>query len=413
MTECGVCCGVVKKCGSCVYCGFTTCRPCVQRYLLELPVSAKCMSCSKVWNRETIEKVASASFSNGAYKTHKENLLFEQQKALMPSLQNKVANLNKIDKIGRLIRDMEFYHKNLPRKDPEKAVIMTNILQLQQLSNNPMSKPPEDETTDVVRKCPCDNCKGFLNRKWKCKLCDTTICAKCNEPKKSDHKCDPDMVETIKLIKKDTKGCPKCGTMISKISGCSQMWCPDCHTTFDWNTGHIDTGIQHNPHYFEYMRKNGGLARQPGDGGCNHDNGLPPWRDLMTMYAQHHLDKVTNIYRGVIHLMEVELNKYRSPFNWRQTSETLLINYMRNRLSEDAFKDKLQREDKFREKIQEFRHVCEMFRDVCGDNMRQLILDNDYETFFVKTESIKIYTEECLNKVGNIYKCVVPKINLS
>lgn len=40
------------------------------------------------------------------------------------------------------------------------------------------------------------------------------------------------------------------------VRNCSQVWCTNCHTAFDHKTGIIDTGVIHNPHYFEWMRKN-------------------------------------------------------------------------------------------------------------------------------------------------------------
>ena len=43
--------------------------------------------------------------------------------------------------------------------------------------------------------------------------------------------------------------------MISKIDGCNQMWCTQCHVAFDWKTGAIQNSV-HNPHYFEWLRKN-------------------------------------------------------------------------------------------------------------------------------------------------------------
>jgi len=64
-------------------------------------------------------------------------------------------------------------------------------------------------------------------------------------------------VESVKLKKKDTMGCPSCGVRIYKIEGCDQMWCVECHTPFSYKTGDIVKGVVHNPHYYEYIREHG------------------------------------------------------------------------------------------------------------------------------------------------------------
>ena len=54
-----------------------------------------------------------------------------------------------------------------------------------------------------------------------------------------EHKCNEDDINTAKLLKKDTKYCPKCNFGITKISGCDVMFCTQCNTSFNWKTMEI------------------------------------------------------------------------------------------------------------------------------------------------------------------------------
>lgn len=82
-------------------------------------------------------------------------------------------------------------------------------------------KAPTAEKSKFVRKCADPECHGFLSSRWKCGLCDKWTCSDCHEIKSDDdHKCDQNNVATVKLLSKDTKGCPKCQTMIYKTDGC-------------------------------------------------------------------------------------------------------------------------------------------------------------------------------------------------
>ena len=88
--------------------------------------------------------------------------------------------------------------------------------------------------------CPREECRGFLSTQYKCEICKFHTCPHCLEvigESKEGHECDPDTVATAEAIKAQSKPCPKCGTRISKISGCDQMWCISCHTAFSWRTG--------------------------------------------------------------------------------------------------------------------------------------------------------------------------------
>ena len=80
------------------------------------------------------------------------------------------------------------------------------------------------------------------------------------------HECNPDDVASAQAVRRDAKPCPKCSMAISKIDGCDQMWCVGCKTAFSWRTGKIQTGVIHNPHFFEWQRNGGRLMYLGGNG---------------------------------------------------------------------------------------------------------------------------------------------------
>jgi hypothetical protein len=115
---------------------------------------------------------------------------------------------------------------------------------------------------NFVGKCPISDCMGFVGMDHVCGLCKVEVCKDCMEPKKSDHTCNTDNILNVRALRKEAKPCPKCAAMISKIDGCDQMWCTQCHTAFSWRTGAEET-LVHNPHFYEWMRRTG-QHMQPG-----------------------------------------------------------------------------------------------------------------------------------------------------
>jgi hypothetical protein len=134
-----------------------------------------------------------------------------------------------------------------------------------------------EEKLKIMTKCVEPNCKGFVMSNWECGMCSKKYCEKCHivveDENKDEHVCDENVVKTIETIMNTTRPCPTCATHIHKINGCSQMWCPSCKTVFNYNTGNIEKGIIHNPHYFEWIRKNQKIGRavRPTDTNCNRN----------------------------------------------------------------------------------------------------------------------------------------------
>ena len=107
-----------------------------------------------------------------------------------------------------------------------------------------------------------------------------------------------------------------------KSSGCDQMWCVSCHTTFDWKTMQIKTsGILHNPEYFRYMRENGiAIPRNPNDNQCV-DEYEEAYRALTTINASYiKEEKKQKDMKKRIDKGKDELAKYYLTYNLQSRS---------------------------------------------------------------------------------------------
>ena len=232
----------------------------------------------------------------------------------------------------------------------------TVTMELRETMNLYGGRAAAAQKREFIMRCPADGCRGFLSTSYKCGTCEAWACTQCHvsvgKEKECGHVCDAGMVETAKAIKEETRPCPKCGTRIFKIDGCDQMYCvmDGCHTAFSWNTGQIATGVIHNPHYLEWLkRKNGGLEREAGDIPCG---GLPTtWqmvgaiRDLQIENALTTV--ILETFRNFQELIEYRLPDY--PFRLPQlANKEDDVDYLLNEISEDVWQARLEKtETKF------------------------------------------------------------------
>jgi hypothetical protein len=373
------------------------------------------MQCKHAWNREFIDSACTKTFRDKQLKKHREEMLFERQKCLLPQTQEIVARRRQV----KAIRDEIAIAQNMI--DEIRRGINASIAQIHIIENTP-NNSFRTERKQFVRKCPVSECRGFLSTQWKCGTCESRICPDCNEVKQEDHECDPGNVETVRLLKKDTKPCPSCGTMIFKISGCSQMWCPDCHTAFDWNTMQIETGRIHNPHYYEFHQRGGHAARDHGDIPCG---GVPTVQDLYNIFkgdrmgvpvhrVGYHVPAHAKVFFDVLRLVnhfEQDELRYRYRFHQEPDYTCARVDYLMNTLSEQDFKLKLQRDEKAREKVRDIGNILTMFNNTASDILRQLVLEvSRHEEFAAILEELRVYTNDVLNVISSRYSCTTPFI---
>ena len=489
--DCSICCEKFNKstlkpitCGFCV--NFTACLSCVKRYLLETTQTAHCMNCKHEWSRVTLMENIPKTFIGVEYKKRRQELILEMEKSMMPATQPYVEieiERNKIHELTKEIQQIRYkkysintysdlfleYELECVRKEHYIKCICRDIRdRTARLTGN--HNRNRDNRAQFIRKCPVEDCKGFLSTGWKCGICKTKVCAKCNEIKKRGtglegtnegtnegnedegeeqkegeeefnplgHVCDPNNVETAKLLKHDTKACPKCAAMIFKIDGCDQMFCTQCHTAFSWNTMQIETKIIHNPHYFQYLRDQANgreIARNPLDNPCAE---ILPDGEAFNMETIHYISALLNDLPSfnvsksdgeptmvrIRKVVEKEMqlcnhvvgNHYERevPIN---ANRDIRIQYMMNLMPEDKYKQILQVREKQLEKTREFEMIFRTYVTAARDIILNYVNSTTKEErnarkleVYDELHNLRHYINDCFAKLQPVFGCKVWQI---
>ena len=278
-TDCPICCNTMTKSETitCDYCQNDSCRECFQRFLLDSD-KPKCMHCNVSLKIETILLNSDKSWFSSEYKSHRKDQLMKIEKGKFQSTQlaanaySKAQTCKHTTCLNGLLDNFDpYFGRFLNNRQWERAkraerIVINAIVCIQQFGRGwedfdfESGEPRRIESLKRVDfACPVNGCHGFVSES-ECNMCFSKICDDCHEPinKTTVHFCNPDTVSSIKAIFKEARPCPKCAALISKIEGCDQMFCTQCHTTYSWNTSAVvDEGAwHHNPHYLQWVKDN-------------------------------------------------------------------------------------------------------------------------------------------------------------
>ena len=406
----------------CCFCEKSACRRCIQIFLTTTTNDPHCMHCNKVWEREFIDDNLTMTYRTSDYKKHRENVLLDREIALMPATQGRAEQIRSAEKMEKEL--IPPFNTELTKLYKEQAEITKKINRAQQLRGDALyqirllrsgqGEKAKTEST-FIRKCPDAECRGFLSSAWKCGLCSKWACPECHELKgenrDAEHTCDPNNVATAKLLAKDSRPCPGCATVITKIEGCDQMWCPQCHTPFSWRTGQKETGVVHNPHFYEWQRKqNGGVApRVAGDVACG---GIPHYNDFRNSlrgFLPKEIELVMQFHRILNHVQHAELARYHNVFN-EADNQDLRIQYLLGHIDADLLKVNVQAKEKKREKERAVRRALEVLVQAGTDLCRRIMAEVDVDkkrAILDEVDALRIYVNELLTKVYNRMKLSV------
>jgi hypothetical protein len=461
MPDCSICCEKLNKssrspinCKTCISNETIVCQTCAKRYILDQPNDASCMVCKVEWDREFLAENFTKTFISKELKVHRENYLMDKQIAMLPATQEFAEQLKMIDGFEKqrliLMEKKKVLEKQIKKILKDVRTIDMEINDLRREAYNGNNTQAQDSKPKFTYKCPVENCNGFLNSSYNCGICENDICRHCMEIKEEEHTCEEEKKETVKLLNKDTKPCPKCGQLIFRSGGCEQMYCITCHTAFSWRTGQIERGHVHNPEYYRWMRENGrDIPRDPND--IAYDpcgNNVPEYTEVLRVIriwfpATNNPDRVfqrehyRNYYGREIYQDQVETvklsNMHRmighiTHINERYNTElrhqdgelrNMRAHFILNKITREDFKKKLQMMEKKNEKSKKMNDIWNVLRfvlieivgrimeiDINQVNRRQEIVD-----IINEAEKSRRYCNRSFEKVGKLFGMVYPGIN--
>jgi len=475
--ECQICViemkGVKRAPLKCMYCDFVSCLECCKKYILEQPVP-QCMNaksiCSREWTRKFLVDNFPHHFLNTQYKKHRENVLLQQERALFVETQPYVINQVETEKV---FTEMSKINQQITALNKIYGSHLRTYRNLCQRSIH--------ERQTYTRCCPKDGCKGFLTQQWKCGICETKYCRHCHQETSQrqqtgddpatdsatdtttdpttqisninssiesknefidessinnanttnitttpQHICNPDDVETAKMLEKNTKPCPNCSMGIFKIDGCNQMFCTNCNTAFDWVTRKIMNGNNiHNPHYFEWLRNretSEHATDTPLPGANNNNNAcanegvtnetslsllrIRKFKSNLTEFQRVEIQDMVSICRKILHIREVVMPMY--VYNYIERNRQVRISFMRNKMTEIEFKKQVQQNDKKYSKSQEIYNVYQFLINAASDiilrYLDSLQKNNETSNTMKEIETIVNYANDCFLEISKTYK---------
>jgi hypothetical protein len=420
------------------------------------------MGCKHIWDREFLVSNFKKSFINGDLKKKRETVLFEIEKGLLPETQPFAENAKEIavyeDRRARLNRQLSTNKRDLHNIQRQLFTVQSianyetlmtinnkisatkeelkfianavRFLRIQHLNQNQNQLAEHQERRTFIKPCPSEGCRGFLSTAWKCGLCSVKVCNKCHEIKNSEedtpeHVCKPENIATVEAMVKDSKPCPKCGSMIQRIDGCPQMFhtplSGGCGAVFDWNTLRIQNGAVHNPHWYEYQRHlNGGaMPRNVGDVPCGGMPNLTNMINTLTILVRGWVidsrgvvNTVSIIHRAYNHNQFTVLPAYT--VNMVADNRNLRIDYLLERIDEKKFKQQIQMREKAREKKAYFGNIIGMYQTAIVDIMGRLMVSKSItECYQIMDEFTALvqFANDCFKKGSEIFTCVHPVID--
>jgi hypothetical protein len=386
----------------CPHCQFKSCLKCNKQFLIESINDAHCMNCKKPWTHDFLHLYFPKSFLNKEYASKKKDLIYERELVYLKDSQDAFIASKKKKEMAQQIQVIEENIKKL-------RLQIYNYQTEQNTLYNKIHKMKVEKSVSDNIKCIKEDCLGYLVQ-YKCPVCEIKVCSKCLiEKTNENHECDPALVETINLIKKECKPCPKCHISIYKVKGCDQMWCTQCQVIFSWKTGEQvkNTTWIHNPHYLEYIANNDSVQNE-----CNREQRLPSYKLISNFIKTYpYRDMIYYVYQQSGHIFDIELGRY-DRYTFNHTFNTFLnerLLYMENKLDKDQFQQILIKKYRANDKFSEFSQLIRSFVQIIQGIFYKLVADKK----IIEDNTYLILFKQVICEYWNLFENALKKHNSS
>ena len=277
------------------------------------------MNCKLVFTKHFLQQ-CDATLIKQIYKPYSQHLLWEREKGLLPQTQHLVDWEVQVEALKKRLRFGERV------VFPKKPLVLLS-------------------SSGQIFPCPSTDCRGFVTGK-RCAVCKHDVCVRCHEFDGAEHECNPATLESLAMLSKDSRPCPSCAALIFRSTGCNHMFCTNCRTHFDWESGHT-LKTSSNGHYntTEAFNKNVNMISKTtmplGECMDPMSNAVPE-SVIPTAARERNLYRL--LYKETATIRLIMDSMFHVEKLLRQHEEGMIqvrINFLRNKINEEGAKSKI------------------------------------------------------------------------
>lgn len=433
-----------RKACTCPKCQEVFCRQCMRQSLLHTVNDPACPSCKHPLDALAIKHTCGVSWFGKDYKTYRRKVLLDREKAKIPgdmvSIEHYKNSIEAQEQAQRLSKEVTKLRKKV--HDMNHTIYQLHNTSYHQ-RHMALGTKTDNHHWEFNHPCPCEGCHGFLSKVGKCPICDNWTCMKCFEvkgkSKTAEHECKEDNKASAEHIKKHTKRCPECGVPCVRISGCTQMWCPQCHTSFSYRTGEVYKKAVHNPEREKWIREgmapatrkrksadlHGATTSSSSGSACNDRVQIVPYFRIVNVMhnlrvalrldgvdAESVLQRCSDVHGTTFHLQYI-IRGLRNKIRRHKNTKQIRLDFAIGLVDQTTLAAKLEQNERFTSHYQQVHDVVETLYQVMAEAVNDFVdaptLDKA-KALVARNDRMIVFTQKRFEEIYASNKLAVPRL---